>query len=867
MMSQTTGQDNKKSTAGRGIHWVQTVVQDLHFGMRNLLKDRGYTFAAIIALALGIGANTALFTLFNGVVLRPLPIPEPNRVVDVYRSTQRLPYGPFSYAEYAFIRDHNKVFSGIAVNFAAHLNMSGISTETGASETISTTGVAEPVIALFVSGNYFSVMGIQPIMGRGLSPADDAATGPPYTMLISENFWQRRFQRDPSILGRTLMVSGIAGTVVGITPHDFMGTRPKVPDVWLPLSGQQDQQHRLQDRATLCCWIEARLKRGVNLRQARAEMSVLTDTFHHDYPDTDQRAGINMELATPFGTKHKVFQQLFYSILQPAIALILLIACANVAGLLLGRAAARVREIAVRQALGASRSRLIRQLLTEGVLIAQISGVISLFLTWWCLHAFVNALSSWTAGTGLSEGGTIFIDVRPDPRVFFYTFSLGLITGIAFSLLPAIQASKPDLTVALKEETTGFGGTKKVRFRGWMVGTQIAVCLMLLIGAGMLVKSSIHLLSLDPGFETKRVLDVTVLNPQEIGYSTSRTKEIHRMLQERLRSLPQVKSIASASRVPLGGNVTSTTVLPQSHEAVTDSRLISQAPQYPYTLVSPEFFETVGISLQQGRTFTQQEIEDRAQVAIVSEGLARHFWPGESALGKRITIGSQSQAHLQFQYAPFSESSEIVGVTRDIYSASMLTPDTGALYLPMPPIQWNRDVLMRTSGDPKAVAVSLPAEVQAIDRGLAVSSETLSSMMASEPFYIATRLSGIVFAVIGGLGLILASVGIYSMVGYSVAQQTREVGIRMALGAQRWDVLRLIMRATMMPIVFGTIVGMALGVVLSRVLSSVFQGMHLLDFTVLLGVSLLLTMIATIAAYFPAQKATKLDPAKTLRTE
>jgi predicted permease len=864
----------------RGIPWVEGIFEDLRFGMRTLRKDRGYTFAAIVALALGIGANTALFTLFNSAVLRPLPVPEPDRVAEVYRTTPQFPFpGPFSYSDYVYYRDHNVSFTGVAAFFPQHLRMSraslppttqseGLSSFAGVGGPERLLGAAEPVMGLFVSGNYFSVMEIGPALGRNLLPEDDQSLGPPYPVLLSENFWQRRFGRDSNILGKNLMFSGISGTVVGITPRDFMGTRPEVPDVWLPLAAQQDSQRRLQDRNTLCCEIQARMKSGVSLQQAQAEMSVLTGALHQHYPDTDPQAVVSVERAEPFGAAtHRGYQRLFYVALQPAIGLVLLIACANVAGLLLGRAASRQREIAVRLALGASRGRLIRQLLTEGVLIAQLAGGVSLVLTWWMLHALVKALSSSLVGSGLSDGGTLFLNVTPDPRVFLYTLGISLLTGVAFSLAPALQATKPALSSALKEEGAGFGLRGRSRFRGWTIATQIAVCLMLLIGAGLLVQSSVRLLSTDYGFETRTVLDVSILNPAELGYSASRTEELNRLLRERLRALPGVRSIATVSRVPLGGNVTSTIIVPQGSEIVGDSRTGGQAAPFPYSLVSAEYFETLGISLLRGRSFTPQDVTNRAQVAIVSEALARRLWPGKDAIGERITIGSPSQTHFQFQQAPFLESSEIIGVARDVYSVTPIAPDPGALYLPQPTGQWDGNLLVRTNGDPRTVAAALTSEVHSLDRSLSVSFQSLDKVITSEGIFVGTRLCGILFAGIGLLGLILASVGIYSMVGYAVSRRTREIGIRMALGAARSDVLRLVLADSMRPILSGIAVGIVLGTALSRLLSALFQGLGLLDLTVLVVVSVFLTAIAMVAAYIPARRATTLDPAATLRFE
>jgi putative ABC transport system permease protein len=862
----------------RGFSWLEGVLQDLRFGLRTLRKDRGYTFAAIVALGLGIGANTALFSLFDSVALRPLPVPDPEGVVEIYRTSPQIPYGPFSYADYLFYRDHNTVFTGVAATLAAHLRMSGVSPQAAAQSGSPASvigfsgpeqiqGAAEPVIALFVSGNYFSVMGARTVLGRSILPEDDQPTGTFYPALISESFWERRFGRDANILGRGLVVSGMHVTVVGVTPRDFMGTRPQVPDVWLPLAAQPDLQRRAQDRSVMSCMLEARMKPGVTIEQAQAETDVLSAALRREYPDGDPHAGASVKPAEPSGwVSHRSFEFLYFAF-QAAMLLVLLIACANVAGLLLGRATSRRREIAIRQAVGASRLRLVRQLLTESALIALLAGGISVALTWWLLDFLVRFVSASLAGSGLSDGGTLLLDVTPNARVMLYSLGVALLSAVAFALAPALQATRLNLTPALKDEAGAFGAGEKSRFRGWTVVTQIAVCLTLLIGAGVLVRSSVRLLSVDPGFQTGTVFSVAVTDPGELGYSAGRAEELRRSLQERLPALPGVKSTAVASRVPLGGNVTSTTVVPRGGEAAGDARPDDQAAQYPFTLVSPEYFETLGIPLLRGRTFTRQEAENRAPVVVVSDALARRLWPGRDPVGQHVTVGSPTQTRFLWQQAPYLESSEVVGVARDVYSVSTVAPDTGAIYLPQPAAQWNAHMLVRTEGDPRGVAAAVTGEVRAVDPNLSVSLQRLDALMTSDGYFVFSRLSGIVFSIIGLLGLMLASVGIYSMVGYSVSRQTREIGIRVALGAQRTDVLRLVLGRSVRPILVGVAAGLALGTALSLVLSSVLPGLKLLDPAVLLAVSTSLTAIALVAAYIPARRAMSLDPVAVLRFE
>jgi predicted permease len=613
--------------------------------------------------------------------------------------------------------------------------------------------------------------------------------------------------------------------------------------------------------------VNGRLKPGVTLQQAQASLAVLSDAFHHEHPTADQKSGISVQQAVPYGRGQRGFE-IGFVVFQPAIGLVLLVACANVAGLFLGKAATRRREIAVRLALGASRWRLIRQLVTEGIVVAQIAGALSLLVTWWTLRTLAKYLLDSFSNSSLNVGGTTLpIHLDPNFKVFAYTFVVGIVTGIGFALAPALHSTRLDLSSSLKDEGAAFGSGGKSRFRGWMVAVQIAVCLMLLIGAGMLVRSSMRVLSTNPGFDTKSVLNVTILNPLELGYSSSRTRDLNTQMQAKLRSLPGVTQVALVSRVPLAGNAMNTVVVPQGSAAALSPQLRAQAPQYSVTYISPEFFDALSIPILQGRTFTPQEIASRASVAVVSTGLAQRLWPGQSPLGKRIAVGSQAQQRFFTDFAVVSDSTEIIGVVSEIRSVNTIALDAGAIYFPRPATDWSGNLLVRTAGDPRVVGNALAAEVQSVDRNLSVSFQTLDAMMTAEGTFVAMRMVGIVFSIIGSLGLFLASVGIYSMVGYTVSRQTHEIGIRMALGAGNADVLRLILRRSMNPIGAGIAVGILLGVALSLVVSSIFPGLTLLDPVVIFGISALLTAIALFAAYIPARRAARVDPMVALRYE
>jgi len=540
----------------------------------------------------------------------------------------------------------------------------------------------------------------------------------------------------------------------------------------------------------------------------------------------------------------------------------LLIACTNVAGLFLGRAAARQREIAIRLSIGASRGRIVRQLVTEGVLMAVGAGLFSYVFAIQMLSAIGRTVSANLA----SSGGTMAVDLSPDLRVFIYVLCISVVAGISFALVPALQSTKVDVSSALKEETAGFGVRSKGRLRGGMIAAQISVCLALLIGAGLLTLQSVRLLSVNPGFDTKTVINLNISSPQELGYSAARTAELQTRIAERLQGLPDVAGVAFASSIPLGGNITTTKVAPVEAPAFTSGQ-----QQFPYVYVSQDYFKTLGISLRSGRDFTSHEIATNAPVAVISGALAQRLWPGADPIGKRIALGSPAEVHFPCQRAPFSTSTEVIAVAADIYSQYLVSPDAGAVYLPKPPADWNAIAFVRVQGDPNAATTNLIREIHAMEPNLAVTAETLTHMISTGEATAAFDVASIGFFAIGLLGFGLASIGIYSMVAYTVAQQTREVGIRMALGAQTSHLLRVLVGESARWILAGLALGVFVGLGLMRLLASqipqLFGTPHLFDPYVILLVSAITGGLALLAAYFPARRAARLDPAMVLRFE
>jgi len=838
----------------RGTRSIEDFLHDLRFGFRVLRKDRGYAVASIAALAVGIGVNAALFTLFTAVGLKPLPVPDPASLVSLWRVTpDTQPWGRLSLGDYVYIRDHNASFTRVAAEEPRGFRLSDPSSG-GLGSTVS-----EPVSGLLVTANYFETFGVRPVAGRFFSSDEDLLTGEPFPALLSENFWRRRFGGDPSVLGRTFMLSRIKATVVGITPRDFMGTRPEVPDIWITMSALGDPQRLIQEHADLCCNLTAHLKPGTTLRQAQAEVSLVPAALAREYPRAERRWTINTTPATRFGPNHANAQRMFI-VLQCATALVLLIACTNVAGLLLGRAAARQREMAVRLSVGATRFRLIRQLVTEALLISVLAGSAALLVSWQAMAAIIRAASTAFA----SRGGTIAIDVTPDMRVFWYLFSVSILAGISFAMAPALRSTRPDLASALKEHNADFGLGPKGRFRGLMVAGQIGVCLALLMGAGLLVSNFLRLLSLDTGFATRSVLAMTISNPRDIGYTTAHRRDLETHLSNRLQGIPGIVSVALASRIPIEGSAPTTRVVPAGSK-----ELVSGQQEFPYTYVSPNYFETLGIPLLRGRGFTIEETTHRASVAVVSDALARRLWPNEDPVGKWIDMGSLAEENLSGDRAPLPRALEIVGIARDVYSVTLMGPDRGAVYIPKPLDDWYGFVLLRIAGDQNMISAAMIREFRAIEPGLSVNLDSLHHIIATGEGSKAFRVGAVVLAGIGLVGLVLALVGVYSMAAYSVSQQTSEIGIRMALGAQRADVLRLVLSEGLRWIVLGLVLGTGLGVILSRALASqlLLENHNVVDPATILVACGLTAAFALVAAYFPARRATRLDPSVTLRFE
>jgi predicted permease len=728
-------------------------------------------------------------------------------------------------------------------------------------------GSAQPIGCDFVSGNYLSMYGAMPLLGRILSPEDDQPNAAP-VVLMSGNFWQRRFHSDPRVVGSVLHLNGAAFTVVGVTPLNYLAGLPAVPDLWAPVAAKMSLGFSAKDltnRLMSAGFADGRLLPGVQLSDAQAELNVLAEQLRAAYPEAERNRGVRVQSASNFlaGIEPEMWGVVVAA--MSAVALLLLIACANVASLLLGRAVARRKEIAVRLALGAGRWRLLRQLLTESMLLALLAGVIGLPVGGWMLHILVLQIASALP----SFWGSIVLELTPDVRIFAYTFLLSCGAGIAFGLSPALQASKADVNSALKEEGSAFGQrVSKARLRGLLIAGQIAACLILLVSSALLLRGSQRALKIDPGYENRHIVSLEMYDPANLHYSQARLLQLNRDIIQGIAALPGVQSVAQASRGPIGG-IRFVSLAPADAALAPLERSGSEAPAAGYSYVTPNYFETLGIPIVRGRNFTSREAEGQAPVVIISEATARRFWPNEEALGRRIRIGSD-KGTMSFpgEKDPFIASSEVIGIARDVRSLDLRKIDESYLYLPLSQSkQWTGTLLVRTAGDSRSILPAIGREVRRLDANLPVIAAPLNTMISMDPYFVVSRIGGILASIVGGLGLLLACMGVYGMVSYSVAQRTREIGIRMALGAQDVQVLGLVVREGFRPIAAGILVGLAGSAAVSRLLAATLFGLNSMDAVSFAGVSLLLGFVALLATCLPARRATCVDPMVALRYE
>lgn len=807
---------------------MQLFWQDLRYGFRTLLRNPGFCAVAILALALGIGPNTAIFTMVNAVLLKPLPVPEPNRVVMIWGTVLKAGFDqmPVSAADYLEWQKQARSFDAMSAAFAIPefgLNVSGA-------------GDPERVSAALASKEFLPALGIKPIAGRNFLPEEDRPGGPP-AVLISHALWQRRFHSDPAAIGRTLTVDGIPRTVVGVVPHEL--GEMVAADLWLPTAINPNNPERRNHQFG----IVARLKPGVTVAQARAEMNVIARRLESAYPATNTGWGVTL---FPMAEMYTGRIRPVLLILLGAVGLLLLIACANLANLLLARAATREKEIAIRGALGAGRLRLIRQLLTESLVLALAGGALGLVLAAW--------------GVRLMRG--IVPDMFPmlqhmsvDVPVLAFTFGISILTGLLFGLVPAWRSSHTDLNTTLKEaagRSESAGGSHRVR--SFLLAGEVALAVLLSVSAGLLLRSFVRVTEVDPGVRTANILTMNLSLPEAKYDTPLKRATFYKNLIERVDTLPGVRSAGAVLFLPLRVSILSFRIGVYSFQIQGRPPLPpDQRPLADYRTATPGYFGTMGIALRQGRLFDQHDDQDAKRVVLVNEAMVRKHFANEDPLGQHLVMG---------------QPAEIVGVVADAKLYGLDAPVEPAVYVPH--AQQSGDsamaIVVRTGGDPAAMASAVRREIAKLDPEQPISNVRTMEKVLSDSLML-RRASMLLLTVFASLALTLATVGIYGLTAYSVSRRTHEIGLRVALGASQPQILRLVVGRGLVTSLIGAAIGVAAAFELTRGLSSMLYGVTATDPLVFAGVPLLLIAVSVLASYVPARKATRIDPLVALRYE
>ncbi len=807
--------------------------QDVRYGVRMLWKSPGFALVTILALALGIGANTAIFSVVNGVLLRPLPYPTADRLVFLSEWSQQVPNMSVSYPNYQDWRDQNNVFEQLAAFRSASYTLTGV-------------GEPEQLPARQVSASFFPALGIAPALGRSFN-VDEDKPGANKVAVISHGFWQRRFGGDARIAGQPLTLNNESYTVIGVLPQTFEWQAQV--DLFTPIGLGAD---RMQDRDSHPgIYLIGMLRPGVTVERARTEMDTITTRLAQQYPKSNE--GTRYTLQTLQNRATEDIRAALY-VLLTAVGFVLLIACANVANLLLARAASRHKEIAIRTALGAGRWRIIRQLLTESVLLSLAGGALGLLFAMWGVDALLAALPD-------NLPRLLLMQIGLDTRVLLFTLAVAVTTGLLFGLAPAVQISKANLNESLKEGgRSGGGGAHRNYVRSILVIAEVALSLLLLIGAGLLMKSFLNLQHADVGFNPENVLTMRVSLPEARYKENGQIEQFWRALLPRVAALPGIQSASLTQGLPMSGGIESGVTV-EGKEAAT----IKDMTVAVNLAVTPDYFRALEIPLVRGRYFTEQDKTGAPPVAVIDEMMAARFFPNEDPVGKRIKQGGPQSP---------SPWMQIVGVVKHVKHYGPDEEGRVELYRPyflLPPVDgatFNRSMLLavRTTNEPTGATNSIRNAVHEIDKDLPVSqvqtmTEIVASSVASQKF--ATWLLG-VFA---SAALLLAALGLYGVMAYSVTQRTHEIGIRMALGAARRDVLRMIVGQGMRLTLIGVAVGLFGAYLVTRALATMLYGVKAVDPVTYGGVALLLAAVALVACLIPARRATKVDPLIALRYE
>jgi putative ABC transport system permease protein len=813
----------------RGIMIVD-LWHDLRYGVRTLRKNPGFTLIAVLTLALGIGANTAIFSVVNAILLRPLPFKDPDRLVILGHAYPKLdliaPVSPRGFVDY---RDRGDVFESAAVSSGASFNLTG-------------QGEPERIQGRRVSADFLSTLGVEPVLGRAFLPEEDQP-GKEHVAILSHGLWQRSFGADQNVIGRMITLDGESYSVIGVMPASFRLYGGD--ELWTPLALTAEQLSPARRGSEFLIMI-ARLKPGITVEQAQTAMNSVANQIIKDEPGTYPTDG-------SWGVSVKLLYEDYVRDIRPAllvllgaVGFVLLIACANVANLLLARASARRKEIAIRTALGAGRWRLIRQLLTESVLLSLAGGGLGLLIAIWGVDLLIKLNQD-----NIPRAQEIGVD----GRMLVFTFGLSLLTGILFGLVPAIQASKTELTETLKEGGRTSAGSHQARFRNLLVVTEIALALVLLIGASLMVRSFARLLQVNPGFQTQNILTMQVTLPYLKYKDPPMSRNFYQQTLEKVKALPGVQSVGAVSHLPLSGGVASGFFAIEGREVPPGE----QGYHSDRRSISSEYLQTMSIPLLKGRYFNEADRDETQKVVIIDETLARKYWPGEDPTGKHISYNRDDKNERIWR--------EIVGVVGSIKHRALDADYRGTVYSPHS--QWplgNMFLVVHTTSEPQSMASMVRSAIQSVDKDQPVYRvRTMEDVFAESVAQ--KRFSMFLLGLFAAVALVLAAVGLYGVMSYGVSQRTHEIGIRMALGARGPDVLKMVLGQGMVLALIGTGLGLAGAFVLTRVMSSLLFGISSTDPLTFISVPLILAAVALLACYIPARRATKVDPMVALRYE
>ncbi len=838
---------------------MENLFKDLRYGFRGLLKRKGFAVVAVLTLALGIGANTAIFTLVNAVMLKSLPVSNPHELVlftDVTGEGTSLQDTPptgkwerFSYASYKYLRDHNDSFQDLTALRSGTSRLSVRQTDSQANAAVRSSGH-------LVSGNYFSLLGVRAMRGRVLTPDDDKPNADPVAV-ISHRYWENQLNSDASVVGKRFIINGTTFTIAGVMPREFFGERVRrPPDFWLPLAFQPQIELRdsfLENQQAYFLTLLGRLKPGVSMDQAQTSVNLKVRQFWTDFAGSQltedrQRAIQNTHVQLVDGSGGISGLRRLYSkplqMLMAIVGIVLLIACANVGSLLLSRAASRKAEISLRMALGATRRRIIRQLLTESMLLAIIGGICGVLLAQWGVIVLVNLVAPESP-----------LDTTPDAGVLAFTAGVSIVAGLLFGLVPALQASRTDLSAAMKEKTRMRRGVMRISLSSALVVLQVGLSMVLLTGAGLFARSLAKLQSEDVGFDRSNLLLVGV-DSRLAGYKPTELATLYQQILERLGTLPNVQSVSMATYAPLSGS--------QRSSSLRIPGLTPQPGEEPVVedlLVGPKYATTLGIPLLRGREIEIRDTASGPPVAVVNETFVERYFKNQNPIGRTFSFDNDDDDN---------KPVEIIGVIADIKSEDAREPAQPAVYRPMLQIQdqsaYSPNVQIRATRDAASLAGPVRQMINQIDDKLPVFGVTTMDEQIRDKLTQERMIAQLV-SFFGALALILACIGLYGVMAHGVARRTNEIGIRMALGAQGGNIAWMVLRETLLLVVVGLALGVPAALLAGRLVSSQLFELKGTDPLTLIAAALVLTVVAMLAGYIPARRASRVDPLTALRYE